>query len=100
MCCWDKRGREIRNPNIEMRNKFKIRKRKAQNIVCRAFRSFEFWISDLFRISDFEFRNFIPGVFTQAFPDRRGPGIGRILALLPSWSIYCWPRSRPRPPAL
>ncbi len=47
-----------RNSNIESRNKFKYLKTKTPVYISRhaPFETFEFWISDLFRISIFGFR--------------------------------------------
>jgi hypothetical protein len=44
---------EIRNPNIEIRNKFKIRNAKAQNEKLRVL---GIWIWFFEIVSDFEFR--------------------------------------------
>ena len=55
-------GNEIRNTKSEIRNKFKIRMFKIQNMkayfgvdVCSCFEHLDFGHSNLFRISIFEF---------------------------------------------
>jgi len=40
-------NKQIRNPNLEIRNKFKLPKRQETN----RFGTFPTWISDLFRIA-------------------------------------------------
>ena len=50
-----RRVRQIRNPNIEIRDKFEIRMTKSSKpIEFFCLRHFEFEHSDLFRNSDFE----------------------------------------------
>src|SRR5207248_2270399 len=46
--------KEIRNSNVEIRNKFKIQRGNVQN--ADLFRSFVLWYSNLFRISNIGFR--------------------------------------------
>src|SRR5437763_12142366 len=74
-------SREIRNPNVEIRSKFKIRKREKGKrggaFVC-PFCLFEF--SALFRISDFGFRIFL---IRSSSPTRDPTGAKPALCLEP-----------------
>src|SRR5271166_984264 len=94
--CQEENKAQIRNPNIEIRNKFKIQKSKSKTKTPMAF-CFGHWgfvYLDLFRISDFGF--FLHPLHCQNSALIGLPPSPAILNGLPMGSRICVVGSMPR----